>query len=179
MNEILVLQTGGTIDKDYPKAKGGYGFEIGNPASKRVLMKLKPARSILTKFETVCRKDSQDLTEEDRNRLLDTILNSPQKKIVVTHGTDSLVETAQFLARSLLETAPGLEKAIILIGAMTPERFKDSDADFNLGVAIGAVQVMKSGVWVAMNGLLLPWDRADRDDVGQFVPRRKSLSITI
>lgn len=178
MEEILILQMGGTIDKDYPRTRGGYAFEVGEPAVRRVLARLRPARSIITKYDTVCRKDSLDITDDDREALVERVSGAAQSKVVVTHGTDSLLQTSTFLANSLRQL--GLSnKTVVFTGAHTPEKFRDTDADFNVGVALGGVQAAAPGVWVAMNGILLPWDRVERDDTGQFVPRRRQLPVTV
>lgn len=178
MEEILILQMGGTIDKDYPKTKGGRAFEVGEPSVRRVLARLRPARSIITSLDTVCRKDSLDLTEDDRHSLVARVTEANQTRVVVTHGTDSLIDTATHLAKHLPQRDVKA-KTIVFTGAHTPEKFRDSDADFNIGVAIGAVQAVGPGVWVTMNGILLHWDRVERDDTGQFVPRRRQLSVTV
>lgn len=178
MEEILILQMGGTIDKDYPKTRQGYNFEVGDPAVRRILARLRPSRSILTAFDTVCRKDSQDVTDDDRSALVERISSATQGRIVVTHGTDTMLLTATFLANTLHEREIN-NKTIIITGSHTPEKFRDSDADFNIGVAIGGVQAAAAGVWVTMNGILLPWDKVARDDTGQFVPRRPQLPITV
>ncbi|KAK4288602.1 hypothetical protein Pmani_038378 [Petrolisthes manimaculis] len=178
MDEILILQMGGTIDKDYPRTRMGYNFEVGEPAVRRVLHRLRPARSIITTLETLCRKDSLDVTEEDRSALVERVSTSTQAKVVVTHGTDTLLTTATHLATQLTQRAVD-NKTVVFTGAHTPEKFRDSDADFNLGVALGGVQAASPGVWVAMNGLLLPSDRMDRDDTGQFLPKRRQLPVTV
>ncbi|KAK7070272.1 hypothetical protein SK128_014637 [Halocaridina rubra] len=178
MEEILILQTGGTIDKDYPKSRLGYNFEVGDPAVKRILARLRPSRSIITVYDTVCRKDSQDMNDEDRLALLERIASATQNRIVVTHGTDTLLFTSTFLANGLRDRGI-TKKTIILTGSHTPEKFRDSDADFNVGVALGGVQAAGAGVWVTMNGILLPWDKITRDDTGQFLPRRPQLPVTV
>ncbi|XP_071515373.1 L-asparaginase 1-like [Panulirus ornatus] len=178
MEEILILQMGGTIDKDYPKTRHGYAFEVGEPAVRRVLARLRPARSVIIKLETICRKDSMDITDEDRSALAERVTGATQGKVVVTHGTDTLLHTSTYLA-NILRAHGVTNKTIVFTGAHTPERFRDTDADFNVGVALGGVQAAAHGVWVAMNGILLPWDRVDRDDTGQFVPRRRQLPVTV
>eukprot|EP00118_Oscarella_pearsei_P006810 m.31639 g.31639 ORF g.31639 m.31639 type:complete len:165 (+) comp31522_c0_seq2:515-1009(+) len=144
---VLLVQTGGTIDKDYPRTTGGYAFEIDEPSALRIL----ELGNVSFEFPcvNVCRKDSQEMTGEDREKLADVCIKAAQKKILVTHGTDTMIQSAQLLDR----TAKECEKVIIFTGAMKPERFRDSDAHFNVGVAIGAIQVMeKCGAYVAMNG---------------------------
>ncbi|MBI3956341.1 asparaginase [Candidatus Gottesmanbacteria bacterium] len=159
--KILFIQTGGTIDKDYPRLTKGYAFEITAPAVKRILEDISP----FFDFEILplLQKDSLDLTDEDRNKIRGACLSTDADKIVITHGTDTMIETAQ-----LLGDIKG--KAIILTGAMRPERFFNSDADFNLGIAIGAINMVKEGVFIAFNGRVYPYDKVKRDlKTGQFV----------
>lgn len=159
--EILFIQTGGTIDKDYPKPTKGYAFEITVPATQRILEDINP----FFDFEILplLQKDSLDLTDEDRDKIREACLSTNVDKIVITHGTDTMVETATKLADIK-------NKVIVLTGAMRPERFSDSDADFNVGVAIGAINMVKEGVYIAMNGRVYQYDKVKRDlTTGQFV----------
>lgn len=159
--KIVFIQAGGTIDKDYPRTQKGYAFEIGEPAVKRILEKVHPSFD----FEVVSllKKDSLDITEKDRDRILEACEKADAEKIVVTHGTDTMIETAKKLS--------GVEnKAVVLTGAMKPEKFSDSDACFNVGAAVGALSVLSSGVYIAMNGLVLPWNKVKRNErTGRFV----------
>jgi L-asparaginase len=158
--DLLVIQTGGTIDKDYPKTTRGYAFEIDEPAAARILARVNPACAY--RVVTAARKDSLELTDDDRREILRACAEAPELRIVVTHGTDTMIETARALA-----SVEG--KVIVLTGAMRPERFSNSDAAFNLGVAVGAVQALAPGVYVAMHGGVHRWDRAARDADGRFV----------
>merc|ERR1711976_835979 len=126
---------GGTVDKTYPKTKNGYSFEIGDPAFQKILAKIRPGLAFKYKTKTVCQKDSQEIDSSDRHLLLKTIKESTCTKIIVTHGTDTIIETARFLETNL---RPLLHSKVILTGSFLPEKFKDSDADFNLGMALGA-----------------------------------------
>ena len=158
---ITFIQTGGTIDKDYPKTTKGYAFEISEPAVKRILEKLN------TSFEyeilSVIKKDSLDIIEEDREKILKACKNAKNEKIIITHGTDTMIETSERLSSIK-------DKTIIITGAMRPERFSNSDAPINVGLAIGAINVLKNGVYIAMHGKVLPWDKCKRDvKTGQFV----------
>jgi L-asparaginase len=159
--KIVFIQAGGTIDKDYPRAQKGYAFEIGEPAVKRILEKAHPSFD----FEVVSllKKDSLDMTEKDRNRILEACQKTDADKIVITHGTDTMIETAKKLSRIK-------NKAIVLTGAMKPEKFSDSDASFNVGAAVGALNVLSRGVYIAMNGRILLWNKVKRDErTGRFV----------
>lgn len=150
--KILFMQTGGSIDKDYPTGEDndGYSFVITGPAFERILGYARPSFEYET--QTVLQKDSLDITEEERNQILQACQTSVINRIVITHGTDTMLKTAQLLSQIN-------DKTIVLTGAMTPELFKRTDADFNLGTAIGGVSVLGPGIYIAMNGLMLPWDK--------------------
>lgn len=163
--KIFIIQTGGTIDKDYPKQQLGYAFEITEPAAERILKRVNPA----FEFEIIplIKKDSLDLTDDDREQLLQVCRRISLKQIVITHGTDSIIKTAEYL--SVIR-----DKTIILTGAFRPEKFYDSDAGFNLGLAIGAVQLMPPSVYIALSGRIFKWDEVDRHpETGQFILRAK------
>ena len=152
--KISFIQTGGTIDKDYPHRTKGWAFEIDEPASRRILDRLDP--SFHYDVHTLLKKDSLEITDQDRQGLREFCLKLTNDRIIITHGTDTLLETASFLA--------GIpQKTIILTGAMLPERFTHSDAPINLGMAIGAVQHLPSGVYVAMHGLVKAFYQFKRD----------------
>ena len=148
--KITFIQTGGTIDKDYPKTQKGWAFEIAEPAVKRLLPLLNPSFD----FEVIplLQKDSLEINQEDRELLLKTCQNLSVDKIIITHGTDTMIETA-----AVLHTIS--DKTIILTGAFRPERFSNSDAPLNLGIAIGAVQTLSQGVYLTMNGQVYAWDK--------------------
>ncbi len=150
--KILFLQTGGSIDKDYPSGEDndGYSFVITRPAFERILANVKP--SFDHEFQTVLQKDSIDVSEEERQAILQACQDSSANRIIITHGTDTMLKTAELLSKIQ-------DKTIILTGARTPELFKNTDADFNLGTAVGGMFALSPGVYVAMNGLVLPWDK--------------------
>ena len=189
VNDILFIQTGGTIDKDYPKTIGGYNFEIGQPAVERVFSKVKPSVGFDYKLTSVCLKDSQEITQTDRISLAKCILAAKQQKIIVTHGTDTIIDTAKFIQTYLkakLAAYTNLfigDKNIIFVGSFLPERFKDSDADLNIGTALGALEVLQMvsdrgedagnksvlGVYIAMGGRVIPAETATRNlETGLF-----------
>ena len=153
---ITFIQTGGTIDKDYPKTRNGWAFEIGDPAILRLLEKLNPSfeYEIITAF----RKDSLEIDLADRNQLVTLIQNHKSSIFIITHGTDTLIETGQFLEKKVNE------KLVILTGALRPERFTNSDASLNIGTAIGAACTLKKGIYIAMNGTIQAADLAKRDE---------------
>ncbi|MBP7136078.1 MAG: asparaginase [Sphingomonadaceae bacterium] len=157
---ILVLTTGGTIDKNYFDALSEYQIvESGIPAL------LKEARVALPfRVVEVCRKDSLELTDEDRAAIAKAAHDAPELRIVITHGTDTMTETAKVLDRE----APG--KTIVLTGALSPARFAETDAPFNLGMAFAAAQTATPGVWIAMSGQVFDGLRVRKDrEAGRFV----------
>jgi L-asparaginase len=147
MEELLIVTTGGTIDKIYFDDKSDY--QVGDPQIGRILEEL----GVAFRFRVIpiLRKDSLHITDEDRELVRATIAAQPATHVLVTHGTDSMVSTARVLA-----TIPG--KTIVLTGALNPARFRGSDAEFNIGTAVGAVQSLPPGVYIAMNGRI--WDPA-------------------
>ncbi len=158
--KILFIQTGGTIDKDYPKQTKGYAFEINEPAVKEMLEKINPAFDY--EVFSVLRKDSLDLTVKDRKKIFEICERADFNKIVITHGTDTMIETARFLSEIK-------DKTIVLTGAFKPSKFSNSDADFNVGAAIGAVGVLGKGVYIVMNGMVFEYDKVKRNKItGKF-----------
>ncbi len=147
MDQLCIVTTGGTIDKIYFDDKSDY--QIGDPQIGRILEEL----GVTFRFSVIpiLRKDSLHLTDEDRALVKQTILAQPAKHVLVTHGTDSMVETGRVLA-----DIP--DKTIVMTGALNPARFRGSDAEFNIGTAVGAVQCLPPGVYIAMNGRI--WDPA-------------------
>lgn len=159
--KITFIQTGGTIDKDYPRSTKGYAFEISEPAVTRILEKLNP--SFEYEIISALKKDSLEITDDDRQKIYDICNRQENQNIIITHGTDTMRETAEKLS-----TIEG--KTIVITGAMRPERFGNSDAPINIGTALGAVQVLENGVYIAMHGRVIPWDKVARDmETGQFL----------
>lgn len=148
---ILFLQTGGTIDKDYPQGEDnhGYGFEIGEPAFVPILKRAKVSWGLI--HRPLMKKDSLDMTDVDRAFIFEIVTNAHDTRIVITHGTDTIRDTAEALS-----TIKG--KTVVLTGAMLPEKFKNSDADFNLGMAVCAAQHFLPGVYIALNGEVVHWN---------------------
>ena len=158
--KILFIQTGGTIDKDYPKQTKGYAFEISEPAVRQILERVNP--SFEYEVISLLRKDSMDLTVKDKKKIFEACANADTDKIIITHGTDTMIETAKFLTEIK-------RKTIILTGAFKPEKFTNSDADFNVGAAVGAVNALGFGIYLAMNGRVFKYDEVKRDKVtGKF-----------
>jgi L-asparaginase len=156
---ILVLTTGGTIDKNYFDALSEYQVvDSGIPAL------LKEARVALPlRIEEVCRKDSLELTDADRAELARRIARAPETRVVITHGTDTMTDTAKALA--------GIAgKTIVLTGALSPARFAETDAPFNLGMAFAAAQIAPPGVYIAMSGQVFDGLSVRKDrEAGRFV----------
>jgi L-asparaginase len=152
---IRFITTGGTIDKIYFDALSQ--FEVGDSLVKHILT------DGLVEFDydivPILQKDSLEMTDEDREQLYKLISNDDTTRFVITHGTDTMPQTADKLA--------GLSgKTIVLTGALTPARFRTTDAVFNVGMAVAAVQACEPGVYIAMNGQVFPAGevRKNRDE---------------
>lgn len=157
---ILVLTTGGTIDKTYFDALSEYQIaESGIPAL------LAEARVALPfRVEEVCRKDSLELTDADRADIARRAAEAPETRIVITHGTDTMTETAKVIAAQVAG------KTVVLTGALAPARFATSDAAFNLGMAWATAQTAPAGVWIAMSGEVFDGLKVRKDRAaGKFV----------
>jgi L-asparaginase len=147
LQHLTIVATGGTIDKIYFDDKSAY--QIGAPQIGEILKQL----GVAFEFEVIAlmRKDSLHMDDADRDLIRRTIQAQPHRHVLVTHGTDTMVETA----RALTDIAG---KTIVLTGALNPARFQGSDAVFNIGCAVGAIQALPDGVYIAMNGRV--WDPA-------------------
>ena len=147
MDALNILTTGGTIDKIYYDDKSDY--KIGEPEIGRILK----AMDVAFRWEVraLMRKDSLHMTDSDRSLIRQAVLASNDQHYLITHGTDSMTETAAVLSDMG-------DRVIVMTGALHPARFIDSDAVFNIGCAIGAVQTLPPGVWIVMNGQV--WDPA-------------------
>lgn len=145
MNKLLIITTGGTIDKIYFDDMSDY--QIGDPQIGQILEHMQVAFDF--EVNALMRKDSLHFTDEDREAICETVRAAEVSHILITHGTDTMVKTALMLS--------GISgKTIVFTGALNPARFRDSDAVFNIGCAVGAVQSLPEGVWIAMNGCV--WD---------------------
>jgi L-asparaginase len=159
---IKLLITGGTIDKQYDELNGELIFTQSGVedmlAQGRAKLDISP--------ETVMLKDSLDIDDNDRQQILKACLACDESQIVITHGTDTMVETSQVLAAKIKD------KTIVLLGAMVPYQFKQSDALFNLGCAIAAVQTLGNGVYITMNGKVFNFDEVSKNkELGEFQHR--------
>ena len=145
ISKLLIITTGGTIDKIYFDDKSDY--QVGEPQISQILHLMHVAFDF--EVTALMRKDSLHISDRDRELIRATVAASDSRHILITHGTDSMVETAAKLK--------GLDdKTIVLTGALNPARFWDSDAIFNIGCAVGAVQSLSPGIYIAMNGKV--WD---------------------
>jgi len=152
MSLIRIFTVGGTIDKIYFDAKSSY--EVGPPNITEVLSGL----SLNLDYEVVSlmQKDSLEMTDADRETIRQAVTASPENEIVITHGTDTMVDTAR-----VLHTIPN--KTIVLTSALSPALFKNSDAMFNIGAALTAAQTKLAGVYIAMTGVIFDYDKVRKD----------------
>jgi L-asparaginase len=148
MSAVRILVTGGTFDKEYDELTGKLFFRDTHVEE---MLRRGRARLDLS-VETVMMIDSLEMDDAGRTRIVDRCRAAAERGIVVTHGTDTMVETARALA------AAALDKTVVLTGAMVPYAFGSSDGLFNLGSALSFVQVLPAGVYVAMNGRHFRWD---------------------
>lgn len=150
--KIKFFTTGGTIDKVYFDAKSE--FQVGSP---QVVELLEDGNVTFEhEVESVLRKDSLDMTDADRALIRERILADPATRIVVTHGTDTMIQTAR-----ALKGIAG--KTIVLTGSMQPARLRITDASFNLGTAVVAAQTLPPGVYIAMNGRIFDPDTSRKN----------------
>lgn len=150
--KIKIYTVGGTIDKVYFDRKSAY--EVGEPKIGEILKEA----NVTFEYEIspILHKDSLDMTEEDRYLIFDKIASDEHRHILLTHGTDTMIQTAK-----KLKTIP--DKVIVLTGAMEPARFSYSDAAFNIGCAVAAIQTLTPGVYIAMNGRIFDPDRIKKN----------------
>lgn len=145
---IKIYTVGGTIDKVYFDRKSAY--EVGEPKIGEILKEANV--NLEYDISPILHKDSLDMTDEDRQLIFDKIASDEHRHILLTHGTDTMIQTAK-----KLKAIP--DKVIVLTGAMEPARFKYSDAAFNVGGAVAAVQILAPGVYIVMNGRIYDPDR--------------------
>jgi L-asparaginase len=156
---IRILVTGGTFDKEYNERTGQLYFKDTHIAE---MLKLGRSQVEIT-IRTIMMIDSLEMTDADRALVAQHCRQAEEDRIVITHGTDTMTETASAVAR----TVTG--KTIVLTGAMIPYAFGSSDGLFNLGSALSFVQVLPPGVYIAMNGKYFPWDRVRKNrERGEF-----------
>lgn len=157
---ILVVTTGGTIDKQYFDALSEYQIV------ESVIGELLETARVAHPFRIVelLRKDSLELIDEDRALIAATVADAPETLVVITHGTDTMTQTAAALAH--IEG-----KTVVLCGALAPARFAQSDAAFNLGMAFATCQAAQPGVWITMSGSVFDGLKVRKDrEAGKFLP---------
>jgi L-asparaginase len=156
---IRIIVTGGTFDKNYDEINGRLSF-----GGTHLPEMLRLGRSrVESTIETLMMIDSLDMTDGDRGRIADSCAQCTETRIVITHGTDTMVETARVVAQRVRE------KTVVLTGAMVPYAFGSSDGLFNLGSALSLAQVLPAGVYIAMNGQHFAWNRVRKNrETGVF-----------
>ncbi len=156
---IKLLITGGTIDCERIESKDKYIFEKTHLPE---MLKQGKCRFDI-ESQVLMMKDSIYMTDEDREKILQSCKDCKQDKIIITHGTDTMVETAQVLGKNIRN------KTIVLLGAMIPYNQKNSDALFNLGYAVSAVQSLPKGIYITMNGKIFSWNNVRKNkELGLF-----------
>ncbi|GAB1483994.1 asparaginase domain-containing protein [Treponema sp.] len=146
---IKIIITGGTFDKHYDELRGVLAFK--NSHLPDIIRQVRVTVPIELELNQLI--DSLEMGDESRKSILEACRRAVEDYIVITHGTDRMVETARLLGKAKLD------KTIVLTGAMIPYSVAGSDSLFNLGSAVSAVQLLPRGVWVAMNGRVFAWDR--------------------
>lgn len=157
---IKIFTTGGSVDKIYSAIESN--FVVNNPAIVGIL----ETGNVNYQYdiEPLLKKDSLEITDRDRGLILNKVTNNPSRQIIITHGTDSIIDTAKILQAVK-------DKVIVLTGAMQPAAFINSDAQFNIGGAIIAVQTLAEGVYIVFNGQVWDPDMVVKDlDGNQFAP---------
>jgi len=150
---VRILITGGTFDKEYDEITGKLYFK---DTHMREILDL--GRSKLeVKIRTLMLLDSLEMTDHDRDVILDNCRRVSEDQIVITHGTDTMTETGKVIANATLE------KTIILTGAMIPYKFGSSDGLFNFGGALAFAQALPHGVYIAMNGRYFDWNKVEKN----------------
>jgi len=157
---LTIFTTGGTLDKVYFDAKGGY--EVGAPVVRQILENARV--TVPVEIVELLRKDSLDLTDSDRTLIRDAVAGCATTGVIITHGTDTMADTARVLS--------GLaRKTIVLTGALQPGRFSDSDGPFNLGMAVAVAQSAAPGVYIVANGRVFDGCRVRKNrELNRFEP---------
>jgi len=159
---IRIFVTGGTFDKEYNELTGALAF---NATHLPEMLRLGRSR-VDVAVTTLMMIDSLDMSDADRALIVESCRKADERRVIVTHGTDTMVDTARALATAFPESAG---RTIVLTGAMIPYAFGSSDGLFNLGSALSFAQVLPPGVYVAMNGRCFRWDQVRKNrDTGVF-----------
>jgi L-asparaginase len=159
---IRIFVTGGTFDKNYNELTGLLAFK---ETHLHEMLRLGRSR-VDVSIQTLMMIDSLEMTDADRSLIVEHCRQATEPRLLITHGTDTMIETAGVLAAGL---GPDTQKTVVLTGAMVPYAFGSSDGLFNLGSALSFVQVLPPGVYVAMNGRYFPWDGVRKNrEIGVF-----------
>lgn len=158
---LRFITTGGTIDKDYATTKGTRSLSISEPAIHRIISRI-PTDIEYTVTE-LFKIDSLDMTESHRREIADEIRTVPEDNIIITHGTDSIIETGKYLQQE------DLDKSIVLVGSSKPETFKNSDADINVGGAMTALDLIGDEVKISIHSCLYNPEKTRKNKDGKFV----------
>jgi L-asparaginase len=153
MMTIKIFVTGGTFDKEYNELDGSLYFKDSHLPE----MLSRGRFQVPVDWTTLMMMDSLDMTEKDRLTIAQHCISTPEKNIVITHGTDTMVETAKVIAEKVKN------KTIVLVGAMVPYTFGSSDGFFNLGTAFAFVQTLPTGIYIAMNGRYFEWNNVRKN----------------
>jgi L-asparaginase len=164
---IRIFITGGTFDKEYNELNGELYFKDTHMSD---LLEMGRCR-VPVEIRTLMMIDSLEMTDEDRDLIIHQCNNCDEEQVVITHGTDTMAETAKALAKKVHH------KTIILTGAMIPIKFGSSDGLFNLGSALAFVQTLPPGVYVAMNGRYFNWDNVWKNKQTGFFEEIKSKAV--
>jgi L-asparaginase len=157
--KIVMFATGGTFDKEYNELNGQLYFKQTHIPEMLALGRSR----IPVRIQTLLMKDSLDMTTDDRQTIASACGQAKEQRIVITHGTDTMEQTACFLAKNVSG------KTVVLTGAMVPYKFGSSDGLFNLGSALAFAQVLPPGIYVAMNGRYFMWNSVVKNrDIGVF-----------
>jgi len=157
---VRIFVTGGTFDKEYDERTGNLFFK---DTHLRDMLKLARCR-VPVEVRTLMMVDSLDMDDDDRELIINQCRKCDQDRLVVTHGTDTMADTARSLGQAAIDG-----KTIVLTGAMIPFAFGSSDGLFNLGAALAFAQSLPAGVYVAMNGRVFDWDNVRKNrDIGEF-----------
>ena len=158
--KIKIIVTGGTFDKEYNEIEGKLFF---NKTHIYEMLKLGRSR-VKVSIKSLMMMDSLEMTDTHRKKIADECNKSIETKILITHGTDTMVETAKYLAEKIKH------KTIVITGAMIPYKFGSSDGLFNLGSALAFVETLPNGIYIAMNGKYFHWNNVRKNkSIGKFV----------
>lgn len=156
--KVAILTTGGTFDKIYFDANSEYS--IGEPCIASILDEGNVTSNF--RIKSILKKDSLDITSEEREIIKKSVEECEEERIMIIHGTDTMVETAKYLEGVI-------DKTIVLTGSMQPARFRKTDANFNSGFALGATMCLEFGVYIAMNGKVFQSNNVKKNiDLGKF-----------